>query len=318
MTMTGTSSQSISVNPSKPATTGLKSMTGYAQARAVENGWTLRVTIRSVNHRFLDLHLRMPEGFEPLEPRIRQLVRERIRRGHLDVTVHYDLAGPSAVGVNQEVAAAYLQAATALRKQFGIQSEPDVESIMRLPGVIGAPSASLDGELERLDRVVSRCMIESLDKLDRMRGDEANHLRQEMSARLGNIATMASSVATLAERARPAFAKRLETRLRELLGEAQLDPARLAQEAAIAAERSDVSEELARLRSHVQQFETLLATSSDVGKKLDFLMQEMQREANTLLSKTPGNEAEGLEITRLALEIKSEIEKIREQVQNIE
>jgi uncharacterized protein (TIGR00255 family) len=129
---------------------------------------------------------------------------------------------------------------------------------------------------------------------------------------------MASSVFTLAERARPAFAKRLEARLRELLGEAQLDPARLAQEAAIAAERSDVSEELARLRSHVQQFETLLVTSSDVGKKLDFLLQEMQREANTLLSKTPGNEAEGLEITRLALEIKSEIEKIREQVQNIE
>ena len=318
MTMTGTSSQSISANPSKPATTGLKSMTGYAQARAVENGWSLRVTIRSVNHRFLDLHLRMPDGFEPLEPHIRQLIRERIRRGHLDVTVHYEFAGPSAVGVNQEVAAAYLQAATALRKQFGIQSDPDVESIMRLPGVIGAPSASLEGELERLEKVVSRCMIESLDKLDRMRGDEANHLRQEMSARLGSIAAMASSVATLAERARPAFAKRLETRLNELLGEAQLDPARLAQEAAIAAERSDVSEELARLRSHVQQFETLLATSSDVGKKLDFLMQEMQREANTLLSKTPGNEAEGLEITRLALEIKSEIEKIREQVQNIE
>ena len=318
MTMTGTSSQSISANPSKPATTGLKSMTGYAQARAVESGWSLRVTIRSVNHRFLDLHLRMPDGFEPLEPHIRQLIRERIRRGHLDVTVHYELAGPSAVGVNQEVAAAYLQAATALRKQFGIQSDPDVESIMRLPGVIGAPSASLEGELERLEKVVSRCMIESLDKLDRMRGDEANHLRQEMSARLGSIAAMASSVATLAERARPAFAKRLETRLNELLGEAQLDPARLAQEAAIAAERSDVSEELARLRSHVQQFETLLATSSDVGKKLDFLMQEMQREANTLLSKTPGNEAEGLEITRLALEIKSEIEKIREQVQNIE
>jgi uncharacterized protein (TIGR00255 family) len=316
--MSGTSSQPISATPLKPAATGLKSMTGYAQARAVENGWSLRVTIRSVNHRFLDLHLRMPDGFEPLEPRIRQLIRERIRRGHLDVTVHYELAGPSAVGVNQEVAAAYLQAANALRKQFGLQSEPDVASIMRLPGVIGAASASLEGELELLEKVVSRCMIESLDKLDRMRGDEANHLRQDMSARLKNIAAMASSVATLAERARPAFAKRLETRLKELLGEAQLDPARLAQEAAIAAERSDVSEELARLHSHVQQFETLLATSSDVGKKLDFLLQEMQREANTLLSKTPGNEAEGLEITRLALEIKSEIEKIREQVQNIE
>ena len=316
--MSGTGSQPISATPLKPAAAGLKSMTGYAQARAVENGWSLRVTIRSVNHRFLDLHLRMPDGFEPLEPRIRQLIRERIRRGHLDVTVHYELAGPSAVGVNQEVAAAYLQAANALRKQFGLQLEPDVASIMRLPGVVGAASASLEGELERLEKVVSRCMIESLDKLDRMRGDEANHLRQDMSARLKNIAAMASSVATLAERARPAFAKRLETRLKELLGEAQLDPARLAQEAAIAAERSDVSEELARLRSHVQQFETLLTTSSDVGKKLDFLLQEMQREANTLLSKTPGNEAEGLEITRLALEIKSEIEKIREQVQNIE
>ena len=316
--MSGTGSQPISATPLKPAAAGLKSMTGYAQARAVENGWSLRVTIRSVNHRFLDLHLRMPDGFEPLEPRIRQLIRERIRRGHLDVTVHYELAGPSAVGVNQEVAAAYLQAANALRKQFGLQLEPDVASIMRLPGVIGAASASLEGELEQLEKVVSRCMIESLDKLDRMRGDEANHLRQDMSARLKNIAAMASSVATLAERARPAFAKRLETRLKELLGEAQLDPARLAQEAAIAAERSDVSEELARLRSHVQQFERLLATSSDVGKKLDFLLQEMQREANTLLSKTPGNEAEGLEITRLALEIKSEIEKIREQVQNIE
>jgi uncharacterized protein (TIGR00255 family) len=316
--MSGTGSQPISATPLKPAAAGLKSMTGYAQARAVENGWSLRVTIRSVNHRFLDLHLRMPDGFEPLEPRIRQLIRERIRRGHLDVTVHYELAGPSAVGVNQEVAAAYVQAANALRKQFGLQSEPDVASIMRLPGVIGAASASLEGELELLEKVVSRCMIESLDKLDRMRGDEANHLRQDMSARLKNIATMASSVATLAERARPAFAKRLETRLKELLGEAQLDPARLAQEAAIAAERSDVSEELARLHSHVQQFESLLATSSDVGKKLDFLLQEMQREANTLLSKTPGNEAEGLEITRLALEIKSEIEKIREQVQNIE
>jgi uncharacterized protein (TIGR00255 family) len=318
MTMTGASSQSISADALKPATAGLKSMTGYAQSRAVENGWSLRVTIRSVNHRFLDLHLRMPDGFEPLEPRVRQLIRERVRRGHLDVTVHYELAGPSAVGVNQDVAAAYLQAAAALRKQFGIQSEPDVESIMRLPGVIGAASASLEGELERLEKVVSRCMIESLDKLDRMRGDEANHLRQEMSARLRNIAAMASSVATLAESARPAFAKRLETRLKELLGEAQLDPARLAQEAAIAAERSDVSEELARLRSHVQQFETLLTTPTDIGKKLDFLLQEMQREANTLLSKTPGNEAEGLEITRLALEIKSEIEKIREQVQNIE
>ena len=160
--------------------------------------------------------------------------------------------------------------------------------------------------------------MEALDKLDRMREHEAESLRQEMSGRLLSIASLAGKVEVLAERARPAFARRLETRLKELLGDAHLDPARLAQEAALAAERSDVSEELTRLASHVKQFDSLLTGASDVGKKLDFLLQEMQRETNTLLSKTPGNEAEGLEITQMGLEIKSEIEKLREQVQNIE
>jgi uncharacterized protein (TIGR00255 family) len=293
-------------------------MTGYAQARAVENGWSLRVTIRAVNHRFLDLHLRIPEGFEPLEPRIRQILRERVRRGHLDFTLHYELAGPAAVGVNHDVAGAYLKAVNSLRQEFGIQTEPDLASILRLPGVIGAAAASLEGELERLESVLVRCLGEALDRLDRMREQEASHLREEMSARLRHIAALSAKLETLAEGARPAFARRLAARLQELLGESPLDPARLAQEASIAAERSDVSEELARLRSHVQQFESLLAGASDVGKKLDFLLQEMQRESNTLLSKTPGNDAEGLDITRLGLEVKSEIEKLREQVQNIE
>jgi uncharacterized protein (TIGR00255 family) len=316
--MSSTSSKSIAVDPSQPRAASLKSMTGYAQARAVENGWSLRVTIRAVNHRFLDLHLRIPEGFEPLEPRIRQLVRERVRRGHLDVTLFYELAGPAAVGVNHEVAAAYLKAVDSLRKEFGIQSEPDLASILRLPGVIGPAAPSLEEELDRLEKVVMRCLHEAVVKLDAMREEEAGHLREEMSARLRGIAALAGKVETLAENARPAFARRLKARLQELLGEAQLDPARLAQEASIAAERSDVSEELARLRSHVQQFESLLLGASDVGKKLDFLLQEMQRESNTLLSKSPGTDAEGLEITRLGLEIKSEIEKLREQVQNIE
>ena len=296
---------------------GLKSMTGYAQAHAAENGFGLRISVRSVNHRFLDVHLRVPEGFEPLEPRIRQIVRERVRRGHLDVTLRYEVAGPAAVGVNKEVAAAYLQAVGALRKQFGIATDPDLASILRLPGVIETSAAPLDDNLARLEEVAARCLAEALDKLDRMREQEGEALRREMSG-LSTIASLAAQVETLAERARPAFAKRLETRLKDLLAEAQLDPTRLAQEAAIAAERSDVSEELARLASHVRQFEALLTGVSDVGKKLDFLLQEMQREANTLLSKTPGSEAEGLEITRLGLEMKSEIEKIREQVQNIE
>lgn len=316
--MSGSTTQSTSVAPAKHRSAGLKSMTGYAQARVVENGWSLRVSIRSVNHRFLDLHLRVPEGFEPVEPAIRQAIRERIRRGHLDVAVHYELEGPAAVGVNEDVAAAYLKAANSLRAKFSLAAEPDIAAILRLPGVIGPPAASLEEELANLEAVISRCLHEALDKLDRMREGEANHLREEMASRLRKISSLASNIEVLAERARPAFAKRLETRVKELLGENQLDPARLAQEAALAAERSDVSEELVRLRSHVQQYDGLLAGGADVGKKLDFLLQEMQRETNTLLSKTPGNETDGIEITQGGLEIKSEIEKLREQVQNIE
>ena len=192
----------------------LKSMTGYAHAQAVENGFGLRVSVRSVNHRFLDLHLRVPEGFEPIEPRIRQIVRERVRRGHLDIAVRYELAGPAAVGVNHDVAAAYLQAVNELRKQYAIQAEPDLASILRLPGVIGPPGGSLDEEIARLESIVARCLVEALDKLDRMREQEGEALRQDLSGRLTSIASLAAKVQTLAESARPAYARRLESRLR--------------------------------------------------------------------------------------------------------
>jgi uncharacterized protein (TIGR00255 family) len=303
---------------SQPSAKALKSMTGYAQAHAAAEGWTIRISVRSVNHRFLDLHLRLPEGLEALEPRMRQSVRERIRRGHVDVTLRYEMSGPAAVGVNRQVAAAYIEAANALRKQFAISAEPDLAAILRLPGVIGPPAATLDDDLAQLQTLAGQCLGEALDRLDRMREEEAAALRDEMAVHLANVATLAAKVETLAERARPAFARRLESRVKDLLGETAMDPARIVQEASLAAERSDVSEELARLASHVRQFESLLSGAADVGKKLDFLLQEMQREANTLLSKTPGSEAEGLQITELGLEIKSEIEKIREQVQNIE
>ena len=303
------------MNMSKAA---LKSMTGYAQARAEENGWILRLSVRSVNHRFLDMHLRLPDGFEPLEPAIRQMVRERVRRGHLDVTVHFDPAGPAAVAVNREVAAAYVEAAEALRRQFSVKAEPDLAAILRLPGVIAPPAVSLEGDLDRLTELVGSCLKEALERLDQMRQSEGRHLAEDLARHLDSIRGHAQRLEVLAERASPAYARRLEARLRDLLKDTLPDPARLAQEAAIAAERSDTSEELARLHSHVQQFEATLTGSAEVGKKLDFLLQEMQREANTLLSKAPGNEAEGLEITRLALEVKSEIEKLREQVQNIE
>jgi len=303
-------------------TAGLKSMTGYAQACVERDGWSLRISLRSVNHRFLDLHLRLPEGFELFEPRIRQILRERVPRGHIDVTLRYEPAGVAAVQVNRELAEAYLKVAEELRRKSGTTSEPDLVAILRLPGVI-ADSGSLGGSLsedaqECLGAQLAACLEQALERLDEMRRSEGRLLAEEMGRRLGHIAERAARIETLAERSRPAYARQLEARLKELLGATPLDPARLAQEAALLAERGDISEELARLRSHVEQFQKLLAGPDERGKKLDFLLQEMQREANTMLSKTPGIEAEGLAITELALEVKSEIEKLREQVQNVE
>ena len=296
----------------------LKSMTGYAQSRAEESGRVIRVTVRSVNHRFLDVRVKAPDGFEGVEARIREVIRARVHRGHLDVVLHYEPTGPASIHVNSEIAAAYLAAAENLRRKFSLASEPDLAAILRLPGVVGSPDAFNEDDEERLGKLVEICLVDALDKLDEMRKSEGRILAEELFSRLRSIRDLAARIEVLAERILPAYRRRLETRLKDLLNSAPIDHARLTQEAAIAAEKSDTAEEIARLRSHVQQFESLLSGGGEIGKKLDFLLQEMQREANTLLSKTPGVETEGLEVTRMALEVKSEIEKLREQVQNIE
>ena len=304
------------------ASAGIRSMTGFAQARIERDGRSLRINLRSVNHRFLDLHLRMPDGFEVFESRIRQAIRNRLRRGHVDVNVYYEPAGPAAVEVNHEVAEAYMKAVEELRRQFGVKTEPDLIALFRLPGVVAAPGAAseLQNEeaQERLGAQLEACLEQALERLETMRRSEGQTLATEMQGMLARIVEKTAEIEALSERVRPAFARRLESKLNELLNGVQVDPARLAQEAALLAERSDVSEELARLRSHVEQFQKLLASAGEAGKKLDFLLQEMQREANTLLSKTPGVESEGLAITGFALEVKSDIEKLREQAQNVE
>jgi uncharacterized protein (TIGR00255 family) len=301
---------------------GIHSMTGFAQARIERDGWSLRINLRSVNHRFLDLHLRMPDGFEVFEPRIRLAVRNRLRRGHVDVNVYYEPAGPASVEVNHEVAEAYMKAVKELREQFGVKTEPDLIALFRLPGVVAAPEATselrTEEAQEKLGAQVDACLEQALERMESMRRSEGQTLALEMHGLLTRIAEKSAEIESLAEGVRPAFTRRLETKLTELLSGAQIDPARLAQEAALLAERSDVTEELARLRSHVEQFRKLLAGAGETGKKLDFLLQEMQREANTLLSKTPGVESEGLAITTFALEVKSDIEKLREQAQNVE
>ena len=297
------------------------SMTGYAQARAETTDLALRVSVKSVNHRFLDLKLRMPEGLEQYEPRLRQVVRERIHRGHVEIQVAAEPRTAATIQVNQELVKAYLRAAETLRQETRAAADVDVVALLRLPGVIsglGVAAPQSEESQEQLGRALEDCLRDALGKLDDMRRAEGAHLIEELRARLTKIEAEADQVRVLAETLRPAFAKRLDARLKELLSGASLEPARLAQEAAILAERSDISEELQRLRSHVSQFGNLLGGAGEMGKKLDFLLQEMHREANTLLSKTPGVDTEALAITGLALEIKSDIEKLREQVQNIE
>jgi uncharacterized protein (TIGR00255 family) len=297
------------------------SMTGYAQARAQGNGWTLRVSLKSVNHRFLDLRLRMPEGFDLFETRIRQLLRDRILRGHVDLTISCEAQDASAIQVNLPLVAAYLAAAEELRQKTRAATGMDVVGLLRLPGVIGGAGPAIPDDEEKQEELwqhLSASLREALTRLDDMRRAEGAHLVEILRERIANIAAQAAQVQALTETLRPAFARRLAARLSEVLSGANIDPARLAQEAALLAEKSDISEELERLRSHLRQFTKLLDAAGEVGKKLDFLLQEMQREANTMLSKTPGVESEALAITGLALEIKSEIEKLREQVQNIE
>jgi uncharacterized protein (TIGR00255 family) len=305
----------------KPAAArqSVKSMTGYAEARRESDAWLVRVGLRSVNHRFLDLRVRLPEGLDSFEPLIRQLLRDSLRRGHVEVTLHVEPACGAAVQVNREIAAAYLRVVEELRREFGLAPEPDLVALLRLPGVVAAAGAGFTEEAtERLREQVTACLEQAVANLEEMRRAEGRSLAEEMQRLLAAVDDQTAQMHILIQRSRPAYALRLKERLEELLAGAQLDPARLAQEAALLAERADVSEELARLRSHVEQFGHLVVGAGEIGKRLDFLLQEMQREANTLLSKTPGLGPEGLAITELGLQIKAEIEKLREQVQNVE
>jgi uncharacterized protein (TIGR00255 family) len=303
----------------------VRSMTGYAEARSEHDGWMLRLSLRSVNHRFLDLRVRMPEGFEAFEPQMRQLVRDYLHRGHVDITLHIEASRSGGLQINRNVAAAYLRAIEELRQEFNLAPEPHLMALLRLPGVVASPGASGvlpatfdEEEMGQLGAQVSACLKEALHRLEEMRQEEGRSLATEMSAFLKGIAEKTKRLESLAEQSRPLYAQRLKTRLEELLGTLPMDPVRIAQEAAVLAERADVAEELARLHSHVDQFDRLIGEAGEVGKKLDFLLQEMQREANTMLSKTPGLGQEGLQMTELGLQIKADIEKLREQVQNVE
>jgi uncharacterized protein (TIGR00255 family) len=279
----------------------------------------LTVTVRAFNHRFLDLRFRLPGDLEAAESQLRALVRGHVRRGHLDVRMEMERNGRPALEVDRDFVRSYLQVHIELQREHNLSGEPDLTALLRIPGVLRRSETALSGEdAVRLVGLAEKTLSEALKRLNEMRSREGAALENELRGRLGKIEVARKKLAELGERALPAFQQRLQKRLQELLAGVSLEPARLAQEAAYLAERSDISEELMRLASHANQFGQLLDSKAEAGKQMDFLLQEMNRETNTTLSKVPNLGAEGLEMTRLGLEIKAEIERLREQVQNVE
>jgi uncharacterized protein (TIGR00255 family) len=297
----------------------LRSMTGYSRVETQEAGFALTVSIRGTNHRFLDAQLRLPSSLDPLEPAVRKLVKERVARGHVEITVGLASLGAGELEIDRKLLAAYLKGYQTLKQEFGAAAEPDLMALLHAPGLIVSGNGKMTPEqFEPIRQALERSVSEALEKLNEMRGREGESLERDLRERLERLGKLRVSISKLAEKAPELYRQRLEGRVRELAGGVEMDGARLAQEVAYLASRSDIAEELTRFQSHLDQVRQLLGESSEIGKKLDFLLQEMNREANTLLSKTTDVPEVGLEITRQAIEMKTEIEKLREQAQNIE
>lgn len=296
----------------------LRSMTGFAQAKAAvpsANGeLPFTISLKSVNHRFLDLHFRLPGESDQLEIRLRQLLKAKLARGHIDVSVSFEPHSGGAMVINRELVGSYLRAFREATKEFAITSEPDLNMILRIPGAFGAAGLDQNGSSEA---AVLKAAEAAIQKLDQTRKEEGATIERELRERIGRVQAAANEVEKLRAEVVQAQLERVRARLQEMLG-AATDQNRILQEAAIWSDRSDVQEEIVRMRAHVQHFLALFTAEGEAGKKLDFLLQEMNREANTMLSKTTGLAGAGLKITELGLAMKAEIEKCKEQVQNVE
>jgi uncharacterized protein (TIGR00255 family) len=293
----------------------LRSMTGFAQVRGQVNaqmGFSL--SLKAVNHRFLDLHFRLPSDTDALEMRLRRCLKEKMSRGHVEVVLSLDRSATNGAALNRQLIAGYVQAFRAAANEFGVKGEPDLNVVLRMPGAMDSVAEKSGDELEA---AVMAHAEEAINRLNEMREEEGRSISAELRARMSGLEKAAEGVASHRSNILRSYSERLQSRMQELLG-AQVDKERILQEVAVLVDRSDIQEELVRLTAHVKHFLGLIDQGGEVGKKMDFLLQEMNREANTLLSKTSGLAGDALKITEMGLLMKSEIEKSREQVQNVE
>jgi len=296
-------------------------MTGFARVAVEVTALASYVlTLKSVNHRFLDLHLRLPSGFDELEMELRKVLKEQLLRGHVELTLQVERTAQAVGGFNREMVAAYVAAFQAAADEFELQGQPDLNVILRAPGVLQAESRVSEEDRAALAASVLQHVVPLLAELKAMRMREGAALTEVLHATLDRLAQAVTGVAELRPEVEARCRERLTERLDAALGAegVGLNRQRLLEEVALLVERSDVSEEIARMETHIQHFRDVLSAGGETGKKLDFLLQEMNREANTLLSKTAGVAGKGTRITELGLAMKADIEKAREQIMNLE
>jgi uncharacterized protein (TIGR00255 family) len=296
------------------------SMTGYASLRGtVRDTVAFTLAMKSVNHRFLDLNLRLPSYCDALEVQMRRMLKERLRRGHVEVTLQMERRAAAEIQLNAGLLSAYLQAYREASESNGLACEPDLNAMLRIPGMMVAESSVGAEELAGLDAAVLSLIAPLVDQLNEVRAQEGASLSAELRGSMLRLRAFAEEMAGLRNGVREAQFDRLRSRLVELTDGVPVSEERLLTEAAVLAEKSDIEEEIVRLRTHVDRFIVMLEEGGELGKRLDFLLQELNREANTMLSKTSGAAGENsLRITELGLEMKAEIERCREQVQNLE
>ncbi|HEX8473752.1 MAG TPA: YicC/YloC family endoribonuclease [Pyrinomonadaceae bacterium] len=293
----------------------MKSMTGFGRGSTTGTDFTVSVDLKTVNNRFLDVHLRTGAELSSVEAMVRRRVGERLSRGRVDAQITIDRTSEVLYELNRPLIAGFIQAMRSMQQEFSLTGEPDINVLARLPG---AMQPMREGISEEMIAGVEQALGEALDELEAMREREGAALAAEMNGRLDEIERNVPIIEAMAADQVSAYRSRVQKRISELLARdglevVELDQGRLAQEVAYLADRSDITEEITRLKSHVVQFRESLNGGGEIGKRLDFLLQEFNREANTVLSKSTD-----VAIKEASLAIKAAVEKLREQVQNVE
>ncbi|MBN1473822.1 MAG: YicC family protein [Syntrophaceae bacterium] len=291
----------------------IRSMTGYGRSETVCEGQKITVEMKSVNHRFLELSMRLPSVLFQLETELKKKISEKCKRGRIEINVRIEgeNADNSKINYSSDTARGYFDILSKIKEEFKLSDEISLRTLTSFRDIFTTPAETqLSPELIN---AVNSGLLEAVTMMIKMRQDEGAVMYQDMQARLGLIKEIVATIKARAPQVVVEYQRRLADRIKELAAGYTLDDARLAQEVAIMAERSDITEEIVRLQSHIGQFDILLQSEEAEGKKIDFLLQEMNREINTI-----GSKSNDLEIARQVIEAKSEMNKVREQAQNIE